>query len=299
MHNLIRTTTDIEEGLKRTQKGLHDEKREFLRTHIERLKDAYKDYDNHAANGTLHEIEPLWKDAAEDTQEEKSEKQRNRDLAKGLYGSNRPVINKHWEELKCLNGNSTLMCPICGIHECSEMDHYIPISVMHEYSVHLTNLIPLCHDCNHKKLEKWLNEPNHERIIFNAYFDREIPQPVIHCIISLSETDNLPEIDVEQNPELKEDNPLHRVILSTIETLGLMECFRSTMRIVFKEELIRLESIFRNRLSNMRAKERWDEVKRCYQANIEHHGNRFFLNECMYSAIIHSRIMEQWFIGIE
>ena len=80
------------------------------------------------------------------------------------------ACNYHWEALKAANGGKVLMCPICGLKECSEMDHYVPRSLFHEFSSHISNLIPLCHDCNQGKHDFWLNDEG-QRCFFNAFFD--------------------------------------------------------------------------------------------------------------------------------
>ena len=118
-----------------------------------------------------------------------------RRLANQLYGDDRPFVNAHWEYLTKANGGETIYCPICGMHECEEMDHFVPRdeSQFPEYSAHLSNLIPLCHSCNHKKSDKFLDK-NGKRIFFNAYFDILIDRTLLVCDISISDKDGMPQI---------------------------------------------------------------------------------------------------------
>ncbi|MGN2435957.1 HNH endonuclease [Pseudomonas syringae] len=45
----------------------------------------------------------------------------------------------------------TFKCVYCGFGELSELDHYLPRSIYKAHAIHLNNLIPCCHVCNHIK----------------------------------------------------------------------------------------------------------------------------------------------------
>jgi hypothetical protein len=49
--------------------------------------------------------------------------------------------------------SSTPLCPYCGIGEIYELDHFLPKKRFCELNVLPINLIPVCHPCNHIKLE--------------------------------------------------------------------------------------------------------------------------------------------------
>lgn len=293
MKNLRRSNISIEEGLRQAGLGLHIVKRTFFNMYQETFRQCFSEYDRYAQNGNLNILRPIWEDALDDTPEEKSEKEYNRELAKRIYDSHRPFINKHWDILKNQNGGRVLICPICGLNECNEMDHYIPSSVMQEYSFHLTNLIPLCHSCNHKKSDKWLDNDG-RREIFNAYFDEEYPEPIIACSIRLSEIDGQPEICVNINQSLQPDNPSHKIILSTIDKLHLLYEYRSILRNVFSDELVRINSSYRQQSDRKTIHEIWDEQKNIYHLMLAQPDRLTLPTLCIITAIVNSEVMDEW-----
>lgn len=54
-----------------------------------------------------------------------------------------------YDELK----SSAARCPYCNIGEVYELDHFLPKGAFPDLNVLPTNLIPICHPCNHIKLE--------------------------------------------------------------------------------------------------------------------------------------------------
>ena len=127
MHNLNKSSHDVDHGIKHTKKGLSQEKKDFIDN--QNLKDDHVDYDNKASNGTLNSLTPKW---TEDQMDE-------REIAYNLYSSNRPIIRNHWAELQKKNGNTAIVCPFCGLTDAVEMDHFIPRGkekLFPEYSTH-------------------------------------------------------------------------------------------------------------------------------------------------------------------
>lgn len=170
MRNIAYTTTSSLEGLKKAGKGLHrmvvDEygvaldnpKHLAYHGNKEDLKHAYNEYDQHTNPCRLEGIVPLPLSASHIVG------------LKGLYDRKRPFIQSLWNEIAYETGEY-IMCPLCGQKVVADLDHYIPRSKMPEYSVHLLNLIPTCHECNENKGELWLGVDK-KRLIFNAYFDK-------------------------------------------------------------------------------------------------------------------------------
>lgn len=293
MQHLNRVTTSIEEGLDRAASRLREEKANFMTNHRAELASLYAEYDTHGQNGSLHELSPLWAINDTDTEEIKTTKKANATLACGLYGSNRPIINKHWEEVKMANGGRTLMCPICGIRECEDMDHYVSRSVMSEYSVHLTNLIPLCHRCNHKKGKLWLNEDG-RRLIFNAYFDETPSQLSISCTIEQSPLDGMPQIQIQYSAPLATAEPIYHIIDSTINKLHLLDLYQHEVEISFRKELIRIEgelNIFNPELDRMDV---WNRIKEMYHTMLDRDEYRTIIDIMVYTALVDSDVINDW-----
>lgn len=60
-------------------------------------------------------------------------------------------------------------CPICGYSLVDTIDHYLPKSVFHQYTITLENLVPLCIVCNKNKGDYYPNKRENELI--HPYFD--------------------------------------------------------------------------------------------------------------------------------
>jgi hypothetical protein len=43
------------------------------------------------------------------------------------------------------------LCPVCGIREAEELDHFLPQSEFKPLSIYSRNLVPMCHPCNKAK----------------------------------------------------------------------------------------------------------------------------------------------------
>lgn len=61
------------------------------------------------------------------------------------------------------------LCPVCGIDPPTELDHVLPRVDYKALSIYVRNLVPLCHQCNHRKLAGFA-EPG-EMSFVHAYFD--------------------------------------------------------------------------------------------------------------------------------
>lgn len=276
MHNFVKSTVGIDDNLRMVGKKLHSPKKEFFAANKDTLSSLYNNYDELAAKDELHTLQPHFSDP------------KDRNLAYELYGSERPFVNAHWENLTRINGGETLFCPICGLNECEEMDHFVPreVEIFPEYSAHLSNLIPLCHSCNHKKSAKFLNDYN-ERIYFNAFYDTLKERDIIQCSIVLSPLDGLPQIKAILNPSLYFENTPDKYILSTIQDLELLPRFQTKAKSILKKEVNRLKT---------RAGQSWDLIKNeMLSQSTPMEGDPDIVYPAVLKAIGESEVMESWF----
>lgn len=276
MHNFVKSTVAIDDNLREVGKKLHSPKKEFFAANKDILSSLYNNYDELAAKDELHTLQPHFSSKAE------------RHLVYELYGSERPFVNAHWENLTRINGGETLFCPICGLNECEEMDHFVPREEEKypEYSAHLSNLIPLCHSCNHKKSAKFLNDIN-DRIYFNAFYDILNDRELLCCSIELSTLDGLPQIRVLVNPSLYFENKPDKYILSTIQDLDLLPRFQTRAKSLFKKEINRLQS---------RVGQSWDLIKNeMLTQSTPVAGDPDIVYPAVLKAIGESDIMEAWY----
>lgn len=246
MKNFRKSKVTIKESLALSGKGLRFPKKDFFAKNKDSLSKKYEDYDKKASGGKWTDIRPQWTN--QDTADYKVDKNGNvekckiKDVAEGLYSSQKPIITEHWNNLKTLNGGKELMCPICEIQSCLEMDHYIPKELMPEYAVHLSNLIPLCHNCNHEKGTLWLDKNGH-RIIFNAYYDLLVGKDIYEVHITLDKVTKLPIAAVCLNHLLNPKDTTDFVVMQTVEKLKLCERYSTkvNMRLADRIEEWRLD----------------------------------------------------------
>lgn len=232
MHNFNRSKTSVDSNFEAAKKGLRKTakvpgkkgappkvvaapKRELMRKEEAQLKNSHCEYDKKAADGTLNTLSSIY--PPNDSRYA---------LAHDIYGSGRAFVTAHWEALKTENGGRALVCPICGLENCSEMDHFAPRALFPEHSFHLTNLIPLCHNCNFHKHDDWTDDAGHQ-IFFNAFFDTDLPASIIDCAIKVE--GGIPVAEVSVSSSLNPANPQHWRIEETISRLGLLAKFGSRM----------------------------------------------------------------------
>lgn len=230
MHNLNRSSHDVNHGITHTKKGLSQEKKDFIDT--QHLKNDHLDYDNKASNGTLNTLSPKWRET----------QTIEREIAYSLYGSTRPIIRNHWAELQRNNGNTAILCPFCGLTDAEEMDHFIPRgkeSLFPEYSTHYSNLIPLCHNCNHIKGDDWIEDG--QQIFFNAYFDRLDGIEILRCKISRDPLTGLVSSKILLNISGGENDICRRVV-NTIIRLKLLSLFSRDSNKILRSKTMELKT---------------------------------------------------------
>ena len=288
MHNFIKSDISITDSLNEVGFKLQNPKKDFFATCRERFEKLYSDYNEKAADDKLHMLTPEWGFKTSDDDIAKNDKIEKRKLAYGLYEAGRPFVKMHWERLKTINGGATLYCPICGLHECEDMDHFAPrdFDKFPEYSAHLNNLIPLCHNCNHKKWNKFLGD-NGERLYFNAYYDTLTDRNILVGVITISPVDGLPQIEVIINPILSNTKVPDKYILSTIEDLKLMHRFNEKAKQWLKYEMVRI---------SIRVGQPW-QVIRNEMAKLATpiEGDPDIVHPVVLGAIASSSEMEAWY----
>jgi len=288
VHNFKKTSKSVCDSLNDVGKGLHEPKKSFFKQKRATLESLYKNYDMLAVKDELHTLTRNWKYTTAMNLAAKKSIDVSRSRANQLYGDDRPFVNEHWESLTQLNGGGTLYCPICGLHECEEMDHYVPRDVTQfpEYSAHTSNLIPLCHSCNHKKSSKFLDSSG-RRIYFNAFYDILTTRDLLVCSISRNPTDGLPQISTTLNAVLTNAKKPDVYILSTIADLGLMERFEAKARLCLKKEMTRLSG---------RVGQDWDVIKAEMESlSKPSSSDPDIVTPAVLRAISGSKIMEDWF----
>lgn len=288
MHNFIKAVKSVEDNLNLVGKGLHSPKKEFFALEKTTLLALYKDYDILAGKDELHLLTKQWPFVSSDVWTVKKEKEKKRHLANQLYGDDRPFVNDHWENLTKNNGGETLYCPICGLQECDEMDHFVPRdeNQFPEYSAHLSNLIPLCHNCNHKKSTSFLGTSG-ERLFFNAFYDTLTKRDIIICYITESPIDGMPQIEAKCNLTLSAYKSPDKYIISTIKELGLMIRFNDKAKKWLRHEM--------NRLS-YRSGQDWNAIKtEMASLSIPAVNEPDIVHAAVMGSIATSAVMEKWF----
>ena len=151
MNNLVYTRGTDEAIYKAGRKGLHEDNRAYMESLKDELVGAYANYHQLMDEGNLHQLTELWEVAYLAPADEREIVERKRRFLHDLYKSSRPIVKNHKNDILEQNNCDSIICPICGIDTYDEWDHYVPRELMPEYSVLTSNLIPLCHDCNHTK----------------------------------------------------------------------------------------------------------------------------------------------------
>ena len=283
MKNLIYNIETKEDYKKELRRNLRAENRTFFTANQSGYDISYQSYLDNIHPCLLERVNPLW--AEDDTESKKSSSE--------LYEHKKAFRKKCWQTAETLNGGKDILCPLCEISHCDELDHYIPRENMPEFSVFSPNLIPLCHDCNHTKGTYWLDE-NQNRLIFNAYFDIIIEKPICVCKIFL--VDGFPYAKVDMNGDFDNNNVNELRIKTTIEKLHLVERWQSRCEEYFNLEIIRLEKDYRMEYWHS-IEDYWKYKRDCYQDYLKEGAKIPFVNRLLYEGIISSQVMGEWLKG--
>ena len=296
MRNISHTSKSSVQGLEAAGKGLRREVKDldgnkipnpkYVSYHDNKveLKAAYQEYDNHTKPCKLEEITPMPLTPYQ------------KDGLKELYGRERPFLKDLWDEVAYDNGEY-IMCPLCGQKVVTDLDHYIPRAAMAEYSVHLLNLIPTCHECNDNKKDQWL-DLNGKRIIFNAYFDlfNNMEQLLI-CALIINDNTNYPQVEISfDDSAIAVVGEIGRLVRSTYNHVeNIREEWRSKATKSLKNQV-------RYIISSVNVRKRrglyedgdWSIEKETIQETIDSLQPFEFIEKIVYEKILDSQEFNEW-----
>ena len=309
MKNLTPPPIDSIDFLHKAGKGLNEKVRDKDGNIVDNIKKiafeskktllerAYSQYDSMTRPMALENLQPIWKENDGDSLALKAQKKTYRKGIHDLYERERKFISDLWDLISKNSNRETIMCPICGSEAVYELDHYVPREVMPEYSVHVRNLIPLCHRCNHLKLDEWLNDKK-KRIVFNAYYDCVPNESLLQANISLGTLEALPSIKISIRDGIDLTVESNRLFVSTVDQIKLLEVFQREGRKFFKDKCVYLSNQFRNKCKrhpNDEMETIWKEIKKDIEDTILDETEE--LNKLIYKAICDSPVFETWIKG--
>lgn len=210
-----------------------------------RLDGLYDDYTNKANQGNLHKLTSLW------TYDKTKQDSEGYFLYHQYDNSKKAMAKLHAKIIEANGGKIVLKCPICGLRDTSDMDHYVPRQLFPEYSIHAYNLIPTCHQCNIDKSNLWCE--NGHRLIFNAYYDK--PTDELLFDVSVRDESGVLSISLSLKKYVNSKEET-RLALTTITKLKLMPYINSKVNEKFSkriDEIIRLRKHFPGSFDNF-----WD-----------------------------------------
>lgn len=215
-----------------------------------------------------------------------------------MYDRERKYMQTEWESVAKRNG-ALLLCPICEMRYVTDWDHYIPRSVMPEYSMHLQNLIPTCGDCNRNKKNEWLKDG--KRIFFNAYYDETADlKDVLDASLIIKK--DLPSISIslKQNTEETPDNI--RIAISTIANLKLIKrCWQEKVNCFLRMCVTRCVSsvkVKRKKHEDVVIADIWKEEKEIIEEIIDSSVCHDCIEKLVYQIIVDSDEFESWFVSL-
>lgn len=297
MKNIEPPLMSVNDSLYNYGKGLHKETEiegvkqqnsNYVIFHAEKanLKNYFLEYNEKLKPCCLEEVMPHYDD------KETQNKLYN------LYNRQRKYMQRVWESVAKKDG-VLQMCPICGVKHVSDWDHYIPRSVMPEYSIHVQNLIPTCGDCNGDKHEEWLE--NGKRIFFNAYYDEAIDLSKV-LQVSVSVSCGSPAVSVKLKDYVKGEPECIRITISTIKRLRLIESYwqekaSEVMKYCVKQCVKRI-GVRRTREPNVNIAEMWNEEKEVIKEMLIDDSPISFMDSLVGKSILSSADFEKWFLEL-
>ena len=162
MRHLFKPEFDVKEIVEDCAKSYRDyDKRQQFTDNSEYIKRMSQEYDTHADIGDWVSV--------------KKEKTVNgvisvadmKSLYEQKFATHPDVRGKYYDKILILAQGGK--CPICGIGQVSNLDHYLAKSIYPTYTVTPVNLIPVCRDCNFYKLDKSIT--SNDDAPLNPYYD--------------------------------------------------------------------------------------------------------------------------------
>lgn len=286
MRQINHYTGDSKAFLHSIGDGLYKENRTTYKSIAASLDAKYDEYDAHL--GELEQIPPLWSEKTP-----QNEAQVN--CAHDMYGRERKDISWLWEQLKTINGGKVFKCPLCGVRDVTDLDHYAPRSIFPEYSVHPKNLIPTCHECNKQKDNVWLTGRGH-RIIYNAYFDR--PLNILTAVNSEIKIDahDLPYVKLSLQRLAKRPKG-YGLMMRTLSQLELVPFYTDQVNNEFKTEFLKLSA----HLTDPVIRNAFESFDVCWRARQNEYRACLFnpviigeVNVLLYYALMNSPLFDDW-----
>lgn len=231
---------------------------------------------------SLEKIKPLW-DSRNTTNANEF------DLTYNLYSRQKGSVNRFWENMKNANGGKKYKCPLCGINDVTDIDHYMPRSIFPEYSVHLLNLIPLCHTCNNKKRDIWLSGRG-KRLIFNAYFDELVKDDILICEITI-DNNNMPVANVVLNDSIERTEQTI-LVTRTIKKMDYIGIYNDKVNDLLAGETLRIKEQLFTR--DVDCTKEWEHLKKVYTNMIEHTNIYNEAEILLFKGLVMSSDFENW-----
>lgn len=282
MKNISKSSLSSTDGIKAAVKGLQNPQKEFAKIEATSIETAINSYDALCSpNCQLEQLVPIWSDT--DTCTILGSRYSKYELAKSIYKSKRRFVLNRWLEIEAQNGGRQILCPICEVAEANEMDHYVPREKMPEFSAHIHNLIPLCHDCNHSKHDKWLI--NGSRACFNAYFDK-VTSRLFVCSVKIDL--GFPMIKISMDTDLSDS-----ILVNTINELNLLPRYQNQLDRRLKEviEYTKNHYVTQNNPAEEYMQSTYDGYK--YDVLSDYTS---YIDKILFSSLIESEDYHVWII---
>lgn len=209
-----------------SKKGANKKRLEDLQ---EELEERFDEYSQKADSNKLHLLAEKWH----------YDKLATSSDGYFLYhqydNSNGSMSYLRTKMIEANNGEIVLKCPICELRDTTDLDHYVPRQLFPEFSIHSSNLILTCHECNNKKLLLWCD--NGKRLFFNAYYDTPTDEVLFDVTVKQENNILRMELALKSFVNPKEET---RIALSTITSLGLMPYVNQKINENFNKELLNI-----------------------------------------------------------
>jgi len=298
MRNLNKTQTDPQDGLTAAGKCMHKYLKDengmeydnpcYVAYHAElaNLQTKYNDYTAHTTPCTLEQLSTSYPNG-----------HMYHDGLYDLYDSQRIFLKDLRKEL-FEQGGRLSFCPYCHSTPVQDLDHYVPRSLMPEYSVHIYNLIPLCHQCNTDKANDWLDKAG-KRIYFNAFFDAAPDMAdVIECKIEMDAQSSTLQVSLEIRPQVENEAENVRLAKSTAVVLNLIGRYWQaaagrTLQSVCKQII----NQYKARQGKPDFEEHYDTQMRALQFDIDDSNPVEIIQNEVKKAILRSGVFKQWAKG--
>lgn len=131
-----------------------------------------------------------------------------------------PVRKKYYDELMLTPENGT--CPMCGQRDASTLDHYLPKAKNPRLAVTPINLVPVCKECNHTKLEH--HPETADRQFIHPYYDK-LPTGI--WLVADLEQSKPPALKFRISPPPGCDETLTKRLMWHFEKLNLAKLYAS------------------------------------------------------------------------